>query len=188
MNSAIIRLILVATFLGQFTFMLLLHSNSENYRQLESNKAYKAYILSNTPENKAEWDSEYKLLQRHQTLIELVWIAGLLVNGLLCYEFCNLGFMKLGVRIFISICWAALIVFGVLSNCPENLEPVLVWSLPLFHKFLLPLESGPNPIAYLCASAIDVIILATIIFMLISIKRKEDQESSHKHFVPPSTG
>jgi hypothetical protein len=186
MNSTIIRLILVATFLGQFAFVLLLHSNSEKYRQLESDKAYKAYILSNTPENKAEWDSEYKLQQQHQTLIELIWIAGLLVNGLTCYKFCNFGVMKLEARIFISICWGVLIVFGVLSNCPEYLEPALVWSLPLFHKFFLPLESGPNPIAYLCASAIDVIILATITFILISIKQKENKESSTQYFSKPS--
>lgn len=176
MNSTVIRLILVATFLGQFAFVLWLHSDSEKYRHHESDKAYEALILSNTPENKAAWDSEFKLLQQHQTLIELLWVAGLLVNSLLCYKFCNFGIMKLGVRIFISMCWGGLIVFGVLSNCPENLEPVLLWSLPLFHKFFPPLLSGPNPIACLCASAIDVIIMATITFMLLSIKRKENKQ------------
>ncbi len=188
MNSKFSRLILVATFLGQLTFVLWLHSDSEKYRQPERDKAYKAYILSNTPENKVTWDSEYKLHQQRQTLIELLWIAGLFVNSLLCYKFCNFGVMKLGVRIFISICWGGLIVFGVLSNCPDNLEPVLLWSLPLFHKFFPPLSSGPNPVACLYASAIDVIILATITLTLLFLKRKENKHPPTKTFTPPSAG
>ena len=176
MSSKVITLILVATFLGQLGFVLCLHSNSEKYRQPEHDKAYKAYILSNTPENNEALNSEEKLLQQRQILIELIWLGGLLINSLVCYKFCNFGIMKPALRILVSICWGWLIVFGLSSNCPENFEPALAWSLPLFHKLFPPLESGPNPVAYLYALATDVIILATITFILLSIKRKENKQ------------
>ena len=63
--------------------------------------------------------------------------------------------------LFLIVSVVTVIMLGVI--CPESLEPMLYWSIPIFHSFLRPYTAGPHPAAVLCAILVDVFIVSGII-------------------------
>ncbi len=79
--------------------------------------------------------------------------------------------MKCGVKVLVSICCGVLPMYLVLNFCPENMEPVFYWSLPLFHHFFHPWVAGPNPEAAGAALLLNAAIISFCVYLLLS-KRK----------------
>ena len=56
--------------------------------------------------------------------------------------------------------------------CPESFEPVVYWSLPLFHRIWHPLASGPNPIAGLAGLILNALLISGAAFLILSLRKK----------------
>lgn len=82
--------------------------------------------------------------------------------------------MTRGIRLLGSLVAAGLIVFAFQRICPERLEIFLFWSLPFFHILFRPLASGPNPLAAFCSLVTDVVLLAGLLFFVLSGNGKEN--------------
>ena len=55
--------------------------------------------------------------------------------------------------------------------CPESLEPVVYWSLPLFHRIWHPLASGPNPVAGLAGLVLNAVIISAMVFVMLRLMK-----------------
>jgi hypothetical protein len=80
------------------------------------------------------------------------------------------GFTRM--KIFISICCGVVPMYLALKFCPESLEPVVYWSLPLFHQIWHPWVSGPNPIACFWCLVLNAVIIAICVFSLLSLRKR----------------
>jgi hypothetical protein len=79
--------------------------------------------------------------------------------------------------IFSAFCGGSLVAFlGI--KCPESWQPVLYWSMPVFHKIFPPWTAGPNPKAAGCALIIDAIILTGLFFWLLLSTGKRNEKKS----------
>ena len=79
--------------------------------------------------------------------------------------------------IFSAFCAGTLVAFlGI--KCPEPCEPVLYWSMPLFHKIFPPWTAGPNPKAAGGALIANAIILTGLFFWLLRSKEKRNAQKS----------
>src|SRR5512140_1769393 len=76
--------------------------------------------------------------------------------------------MSFLLRAFIAVAFGLLLIFLECRVCPVSREPVLYWSLPLFHKIFPPLASGPSPQACLCSLVLNSVLLTGGIFWLLS--------------------
>jgi len=81
--------------------------------------------------------------------------------------------MKATLRIFISLIFGVFVAGALDLLTPERFEPVVYWSLPLFHKVFIPWESGPNPTAVIFALLVDAILIALLIFWLLPKKKPQ---------------
>jgi hypothetical protein len=89
--------------------------------------------------------------------------------------------MNLAIRAFVSICCRVILTLAGAKVCPENLEPLMYWSLPLFHVFFHPLASGPSPQACACALLLNVILVSGVIFMLLTWMRRTRNKQTPSH-------
>jgi hypothetical protein len=76
------------------------------------------------------------------------------------------------MRIFIAICCGVLQIFLAMKFCPESWEPMVYWSLPLFHQIWHPFASGPNPIACFAGLVLNAIIIAAVVFVILGLRKK----------------
>jgi hypothetical protein len=56
--------------------------------------------------------------------------------------------------------------------CPESWEPVVYWSLPLFHGIWHPFASGPNPAACFAALVLNAIVVSTAVFGILGLRKR----------------
>lgn len=76
------------------------------------------------------------------------------------------------MKLFVSICCGVIPMYLAFRFCPESLEPVVYWSLPIFHQIFHPFESGPNPMACLCGLVLNAIIITAGVFTLLSWSKR----------------
>jgi len=82
--------------------------------------------------------------------------------------------MKCSMKVLVSICCGVLPMYLVLEFCPETLEPVFYWPLPLFHHFFHPWASGQtNPVACFYALALNSAIISICVYLLLSKRNRE---------------
>jgi hypothetical protein len=86
--------------------------------------------------------------------------------------------MKASNAAILSAFCAGTLVAVLGIKCPEPWEPVLYWSMPVFHQIFPPWTAGPNPKAAGCALIVDAIILTGVLFWLLRSKGKRDAQKS----------
>ena len=77
------------------------------------------------------------------------------------------------MRYSIAICSGVILMVLAMKFCPESWEPVVYWSLPLFHRIWHPFASGPNPVACFAGLVLDAIIISAAVIVFLGLKRKE---------------
>ena len=75
--------------------------------------------------------------------------------------------MKTSNAAIIAAFCAGLLVGVIGIQGPESWDPVVYWSVPLFHKIFPPWTAGPNPKAAGCALIADAIILTCLLFWVL---------------------
>jgi hypothetical protein len=75
--------------------------------------------------------------------------------------------MKSSAAAIIAAFFAGGAVAVLAKVCPESCEPVLYWSMPVFHQIFPPWTAGPNPKAAGCALIIDSLILTVLLFLVL---------------------
>jgi hypothetical protein len=71
-------------------------------------------------------------------------------------------------RALVAISCGFFLIIVEWKFCPESFEPVIYWSLPLFHMFLHPLASGPSPQAGLCSLVLNSVLVTGGVFWFLS--------------------
>ena len=56
--------------------------------------------------------------------------------------------------------------------CPESFEPVVYWSLPLFHQIWHPFASGPNPMACFAGLVLNAVVISGLVFGILGFRKK----------------
>jgi hypothetical protein len=75
------------------------------------------------------------------------------------------------MRYFIAIgCGVAQIVLAMFW--PESFEPVVYWSLPLFHRIWHAWDSGPNPAACFASLVLNAVIISAAVFWILGFRKK----------------
>jgi len=86
--------------------------------------------------------------------------------------------MKATTAAILSAFGAGTFVAFLGIKCPEPWEPVVYWSMPVFHKIFPPWTAGPNPKAVGCALIADAIILTGLLFWLLRSKGERNAQKS----------
>jgi hypothetical protein len=76
------------------------------------------------------------------------------------------------MRVFIAICCGVIPMMFAFKFCPESLEPVVYWSLPLFHRIWHPFASGPNPVACFASLVLNAVIISTMVFVILRLMKR----------------
>jgi hypothetical protein len=85
--------------------------------------------------------------------------------------------MKLVAKSVVSLVCGGCIVYALAHFTGESFEPVLYWSLPLFHEIYPPWVAGPNPEAVGCVLLTNTVLIAALTFLLLSFKKKKQTGS-----------
>ncbi len=72
--------------------------------------------------------------------------------------------MHCATRTLITLSTGFLLLVLQMQACPESFEPVVYWSLPLFHTFFHPLLSGPIPLACFCSVLLNAGLASVVVF------------------------
>jgi hypothetical protein len=88
--------------------------------------------------------------------------------------------MSLVVRALVAIFSGLFLIFVEWKFCPASFEPVIYWSLPLFHKFFHPLASGPSPQACLASLVLNSVLVTGGIFWFLSRQANAQQKPQTK--------
>ena len=79
-------------------------------------------------------------------------------------------------RASLAVGCGLLFIYLEYKVCPEGLEPVVYWSLPIFHLFFHPWASGPNPQACLCSLVLNSVLVTGVVYLLGAKGSKPKQE------------
>ena len=90
----------------------------------------------------------------------------------------GVSFMNFPLRAAVAICCGVLLIFAEWKVCPVSLEAVIYWSLPLFHTFFHPLESGPSPQAALCSLILNSVLVTVGVFWFLSRGNNEHDHTA----------
>ena len=87
--------------------------------------------------------------------------------------------MKPNHRIILALgCGLALFVaqFLFATGKFESIEPVVLWSMPLFHKVFPPWASGPNPLAAMSSFALNSALFTCAVWLVLRQRRRRSQD------------
>jgi hypothetical protein len=76
------------------------------------------------------------------------------------------------MRIFVAICCGVVPMMLAFKFCPESFEPVVYWSLPIFHRIWHPFASGPNPVACFAGLILNAVVISVAVFLILSLRKK----------------